>query len=80
MVLRRLRLAAEAAKSELRASAADKAGRFVMFGSFARDDIVPTSDFDVVVDFPRALEREARDVAEIVCRKAGLKPDVHLDA
>ncbi len=62
----------------LRSHAVEQGGRYVVFGSSARGDIRPDSDFDVMVDFPTPLERAARDLAETVCRAHGLVPDVHL--
>ena len=53
-------------------------GRYVVFGSFARGDIRPESDVDLMVDFPAKAERGARDLAEATCRAHGLVPDVHL--
>ena len=52
--------------------------RFAVFGSFARGDLVPTSDFDVLVQGPDDLQREARAAAEAACERHGLRPDVYL--
>jgi predicted nucleotidyltransferase len=73
-----LRAAARSAMAELRAYAADRSGRFLVFGSAARDDMQYDSDFDVVVDFPAGSERAARDHVEFICQRFGLTPDVHL--
>jgi hypothetical protein len=39
---------------------------------------VPSSDLDVMADFPHDLEREAREFAESTCREVGLKPDIRI--
>ncbi len=78
--IERLRSASESALEELRVHAAACGGRYLVFGSAARGDLVPASDFDVLVDFPEASERQARHHAEAVCRRLGLVPDVHLAA
>lgn len=65
-------------RAALATHALEHGGRYVVFGSFARGDIRPDSDFDLMVDFSAASERAARDVAEATCRKHGLVPDVHL--
>lgn len=74
----RLHAASASVIHALRAFATANGGRYVVFGSFARGDFAPSSDFDVMVDFPAARERDARAYAETVCRDAGLEPDVHL--
>lgn len=74
----RLRAAAARAMDALKSYAIDKGGRFAVFGSFARGDIVHSSDFDVMVEFPPLLERAAGLRAETICRDVGLVPDVHL--
>lgn len=68
----------ESATTSLAAYAAARGGRFVIFGSFARGDIHPDSDCDVMVDFPTNIARDARDAAETILREHGLVPDVHL--
>ena len=74
----RLKTGYEAATVALAAYAAAHGGRFVVFGSFARGDIHPESDCDVMVDFRETLVRDARDAAEAILRDHGLDPDVHL--
>ena len=74
----RLKTAFASTRAALAAYAAERRGRFVIFGSFARDDIRPGSDIDLIVDFPTDKERSARDAAEAICRENGLVPDVHL--
>ena len=76
--IERKALAAATAMADLASYAVGHGGSFTLFGSFARGDFGPTSDFDVLVDFPPAFERAARDFAEATCRRAGLVPDVHL--
>ncbi|HET7412251.1 MAG TPA: nucleotidyltransferase domain-containing protein [Pararhizobium sp.] len=58
--------------------AAKRSGRFLVFGSAARDDLRFDSDFDLLIDFPPQTERAARDYAERVAIEHGLKPDIHL--
>ena len=74
----RLSAAATLAKADLAAYALEHGGSFTIFGSFARGEIRPGSDFDVMADFAVDLERDARDAAETICRAHGLVPDVHL--
>ena len=51
---------------------------FVIFGSFARGDFVASSDLDVTIEGPTEHLRTARDFAEDLCRRNGLRHDVHL--
>lgn len=74
----RLRVAGAAARRDLAFYAATRGIRFSIFGSFARDDLNPSSDFDVMVDGPGTLLGAARDAAEAICERYGLRPDVHL--
>jgi predicted nucleotidyltransferase len=76
--LEHLRSSAKQVMAELRSYARRHHARFLVFGSIARDEPRFDSDFDVLVDFPPALERAARDYAEAACRRHGLSPDVHL--
>ncbi len=78
MEVRRRRAAAERVELLLADHARARGGRYVVFGSVARHETRYDSDFDVLVDFPPALEREARDYAEAICIENGLHPDVHL--
>jgi predicted nucleotidyltransferase len=73
-----LRSASQEVIAGLRAYALEHAGRFLIFGSVARGDIRPDSDFDAVVDFPASFERAARAYAEEACRRYGLTPDILL--
>ena len=74
----RLRAAGSVAVAELRAYALDNGVRFAVFGSFARGELVPDSDFDVAVYGPLERQRMAREVAEALCERLGLRPDVLL--
>ena len=76
--LEHLRSSSREVMAELRSYAARHHGRFLVFGSIARNEPRFDSDFDVVVDFPTTLERAARDYAEAACRRHGISPDVHL--
>ncbi len=51
---------------------------FVIFGSFARGDFVVSSDLDVMIEGPEEHLRAARDFAEDLCARNGLRHDVHL--
>jgi hypothetical protein len=73
-----LRAASREVMADLRAYASKHRGKFLVFGSTARGELGPDSDFDVVVDFPAALERPARDYAEDVCIRRGIRPDIFL--
>lgn len=74
----RMRSEIERVKEALASYAARHGGRFVVFGSVARDEMQYDSDLDLFVDFPAAAERQARDYAESVCVDHGVKPDLHL--
>ncbi len=52
-----LETASQKAVAALRSYAIEAGGRYLIFGSFARGDFRSDSDFDVVVDFPPALQR-----------------------
>jgi predicted nucleotidyltransferase len=78
MQIDRIRLAIAEVEPALAAYARRHGGRFVVFGSAARDDLRHESDYDLMVDFALPVEREARDFAEKLCIDAGLRPDVHL--
>ena len=76
--IRRLEAAAAAVQADLAVYARDEGVRFVVFGSFARGDVVATSDLDLLVNGPENLQRAARAVAETACERHGIRPDVHL--
>ena len=73
-----LRAASREVMADLRAYASKHHGKFLVFGSTARDELGIDSDFDVVVDFPPDLERPARDYAEATCIDRGVRPDIYL--
>ena len=52
--------------------------RFVVFGSFARGDFDASSDLDLMVEGQQAQLRPARDFAETLCERNGLRHDVYL--
>lgn len=72
----RVRAAADRLSAELAAYARQHGGRFVLFGSAARDDLKPESDIDIAVDFPEPDEGPASRFAESACAALGLRPDV----
>jgi len=74
----RLRRASQQAIADLRAYAEAQGGRFLVFGSTARDDLKHDSDFDVIIDFPPGKGLEARLYTEELLRRHGLVPDVLL--
>jgi predicted nucleotidyltransferase len=51
-------------------------GRFLLFGSAARDELRVHSDADILVDFPRPGIDDAWVFAEEACRACGLSPDI----
>ena len=52
--------------------------QFVIFGSVARGDFVGSSDLDVMIEGPEEHLRAARDFAEDICERNGLRHDIHL--
>ena len=79
------RKAAEAARkqsavAELRAVLAAYArahgGRFLLFGSAARDTLRFDSDVDILVDFPEPARHDASSFAENACWDRNLDPDI----
>ena len=74
----RLRAAAREVCAELARYATAHAGRYLLFGSFARGEERFDSDFDVLVDFPEPAARAAREFVEERCRFHGLTPDIHM--
>ena len=76
--IERLHSSGAAVIADLRAYAVENGVRFHVFGSFARGDLVPSSDFDVVVDGPEERQRPAREAVEAACERNGLRPDVYL--
>ena len=51
-------------------------GRFLLFGSAARDQLRPDSDFDVLLDFPAKTERDAFFAAERAATDLGVAVDL----
>lgn len=74
----RIRAAMRRVETALVDYARQRGGHFLVFGSAGRGDVRHDSDFDVLVEFPAAIEREARDFAERICIEHGIRPDVHL--
>lgn len=74
----RLKAAAAAVLADLGSFPRDEGVRFVVFGSFARGDVVAISDLDLLVDGPEERQRAARDALETICERHGIRPDVHL--
>lgn len=60
----------------LSAYAAEKGGRFILFGSLARGDACYDSDADLLVDFPAEWEGDAWRLAEALCAELGIDPDI----
>ena len=73
-----LRVAVKAVMARLREYADLNAGRYIVFGSAAREQLHFDSDLDLIVDFPPDLERQARDFAEMVCREWAVPSDIRL--
>lgn len=57
--------------------ARQRGGRFIIFGSVARDQARYDSDMDIAVDFPAPLETAAWYFAEQLCIEHGITPDIH---
>lgn len=74
----RIRAALERVERLLATYAHEHGGRFVVFGSVARNEIRHDSDFDLLIDFPPHLERQARSYAESICVEHGISADLHL--
>ena len=51
-------------------------GRFLLYGSAARDELRYDSDVDLVLDFPPEAEDEAWGFAEDACWDLKLEPDI----
>jgi predicted nucleotidyltransferase len=62
----------------LEAYAKEHRGRFVVFGSAARDQLRFDSDLDILLDFPPDEELAAWLFAEQECWSRRLTPDLHL--
>jgi predicted nucleotidyltransferase len=51
-------------------------GRFLLYGSAARDEVRYDSDVDLVLDFPSEAEDAAWTFAEEACWELKLEPDI----
>ena len=51
-------------------------GRFIRYGSTAKDRTMAHSDVDIIADFPDSASLEASNHAEKLCFERNLKPDV----
>ena len=51
-------------------------GRFLLFGSGARQDMTFASDVDLLLDFPNEALTDAWSFAERACWDHGLEPDL----
>jgi predicted nucleotidyltransferase len=56
--------------------AATHGGAFLLYGSAARGDFRFDSDVDILLRFPRRIERNAWQFAEEACRELQLRPDI----
>lgn len=73
----RLRAAVVELRPLLAAEAARLGGRYILFGSAARDEMHPDSDVDLLLDFPHAeAETRAWTFAEDACHELRLHPDI----
>jgi predicted nucleotidyltransferase len=72
----RRRLAVATLRPALAAYARAHCGRFLLFGSAARNDMRYDSDVDILLDFPRDTLDDAWSFAEHACWDRGLDPDI----
>lgn len=72
----RRRAAVTDLKRELAAYARAHGGRFILFGSAARDEMRYHSDVDLLVDFPPQESGDAWNFAEEACWNRKLDPDL----
>jgi hypothetical protein len=72
----RKRQAMAALRPALAAYAREHGGRFLLFGSAARDMLRRDSDVDILTDFPEPTTAAAWNFAERACWDRGLNPDV----
>ena len=75
-VIERKRQALDTLRPMLADYARAHGGRFLLFGSAARDELRVHSDVDILIDFPRPLTDDAWIFAEEACRTYGLTPDI----
>ncbi|MBS0644525.1 MAG: nucleotidyltransferase domain-containing protein [Acetobacteraceae bacterium] len=72
----RKRHAVEELRAVLTEYARTHGGRFLLFGSAARNTMRFDSDVDILVDFPDDTERAAWGFAEWACWDRKLEPDI----
>jgi predicted nucleotidyltransferase len=70
------RAAAHAVCDRLSEYARSHGGRFIVYGSVAKDQIRADSDVDILVDFPPDREADAWRFAELKCGEVGLPFDI----
>ena len=63
--------------AELKQYAEESGGRFLIFGSAAKDLVRPHSDLDVIIDFPMDQEAAAWERVEGACRAHRIPCDIH---
>lgn len=68
--------AAELLLSRLEPVARGLGGRYILFGSLAREEARYDSDADILLDFPAEREAEAWRSAESACAELGLPADI----
>lgn len=66
----------ESVCQELRRVSGTSSGAFYVFGSFVDNSFTPSSDLDVLVDFPEVERVEAMRFVEDMCYRFGLSPDI----
>lgn len=72
----RRRKAALALRDLMREAAPRLGGRFILYGSAARDDLRADSDIDVLLDFPLERQAEAYRVLEEASSSLAIKIDI----
>lgn len=63
-------------RERLRDYARAHGGKFLLYGSAARDELRYDSDVDLVLDFPPGTESDAWRFAEEACWDLKLEPDI----
>lgn len=71
-----LRDGVERLRPRLSAYAREHGGRYLLYGSAARDALHIHSDVDLLLDFPEAEQAAAWRFAEDECWRLGLEPDI----
>lgn len=72
----RRREAVRALRERLSAHARARGGRYLLYGSAARDALRYDSDVDLLVDFPEALQSDAWRFAEEAAEALGVPADI----